>query len=374
MQNRPHGTIVSFMNSEHVFANALNTIEELGASRLSFLKQFFDTFENAWNASENRLGEALRDSTRASTVVVKRRGIDPKKEYQILKQRAISVFLHDDAAYPPVLRNIPTPPAILYVDGSLPSFEKMPALAVVGTRTPTSYGMQACQSIVEPVAAAGVCIISGLATGIDTEAHKSCLKAGGTTLAVVGSGLERSVIYPAGNARLADTIVANGGAIISEYPLTMKPASWTFPQRNRIIAGLAAATLVVEAKEKSGARITARYALDFGKDVFAIPGSIFSATSKTPHLLIQDGATPITSARDVLFALGIENTAETHQNSSSANTPEEVTVLDFLSEPRSANDIARSSDIHIGTVNGLLMNLEIRGMVKNMGGGVYRRC
>ncbi len=359
------------MQREHIFANALNHIPELGPRRLADLYARFASFERMWHAALSDLGLALHNDALARAVAEKRRAINPEREYERARSRNITIILKTDPAYPSHLRDLPDSPALLYIEGALQAFT-LPALAVVGTRSPTPYGREACRALVGPVAAAGIPIISGLAVGIDAEAHKTALTESGYTIGVLGSGIARDALYPTQNKRLADEIIAHGGALISEYPPFFKAATWTFPMRNRIIAGLSAAVLVVEAKEKSGTRITANYAAEYGRDVLAVPGAIFSANSWTPHSLIRDGAAAVTSAHEVFDALGLQRPTVA---SAVANvSPDEQTILALLEhEPRSANDLARGCAIGIGAIQHILAHFEIRGMVRNMGNGVYRK-
>ena len=362
--------IVLFMQQEHIFANAFNCIQELGPQRLSLLQKYFGSFETAWRASQSELRAALHDIPATASIAEKRKQIYPEQEFALLQKHHVAILLQKDNLYPEPLRQIPDSPALLYIEGTLRIFDK-PGLAVVGTRTPTAYGREVCRTLVPPIAAAHVPIISGLALGIDTEAHKAALDQNGYTIAILGSGLMRSALYPASNKKLADEIVSRGGALVSEYPLQCKATQWTFPLRNRIIAGLSKAVLVIEAREKSGTRITARYAVEYNRDVLTTPGSIFSTNSWTPHSLIKEGATPITSADDILEALGISQTSEKKNNGNLSE--QEQALLKYLREPLSVNELARAASADISALQRTLALLEIRGAVRNMGNGIYRK-
>ncbi len=359
------------MARDAVFANAFNQMLELGPVRLRRLREHFETFESAWKASRAEIARAGLEPKVADAVAEKRNAIDPDRIWEELERAGIQVLLENDTGYPARLKRIPSPPQILYIKGTLPPDDK-PAVAVVGTRRPSRYGLEACEVLTRDLATSEVVIVSGLALGIDTRAHAVSLEAGGTTVAVLGSGHSPRVLYPAANRGLAEKIVGAGGAVISEYPYDLKAQLWTFPQRNRIIAALAEGTLVVEAKERSGARITARYALDFGKDVFAVPGEIFSQNAATPHELIRDGAMLATSAKDILFALGLE-TPEEEAEKKEAHTDEEKHILSFLIEPKHASDLTRESALPTPVVNQTLTILEIRGIIKHIGWGLYRK-
>ena len=240
--------------------------------------------------------------------------------------------------FPPALLEIPQVPKKLFVVGELPDPSQFYYLAVVGSRKYTSYGKEACERIISGLAGYPICIVSGLAMGIDGIAHRAALDAGLRTVAVPGSGLEQSVIYPRTHLGLAKEIVENGGALLSEYEPDFKATPWSFPQRNRIMAGLTQGTLIIEAEEKSGTLITARMALDYNRNVFVVPGPIFSATSKGTNNLLRQGATPITSAKDLLEEIGfVEQTFGALDIT--LYTPEEQAVLILLDEPREREEI-----------------------------------
>lgn len=205
-------------------------------------------------------------------------------------------------SYPTLLKEIYDPPQTLYVNGQLRAKEKYP-LAVVGTRKVSLYGKKITRSLVEALAQAGFTIISGLALGVDGIAHQTTLDVGGKTIAVLGSGLD--IIYPSFHQQLAQKIIESNGAIISEYELKTRPSKWTFPARNRIVAGMSLGTLVIEAPKKSGALITARFALEQGREVFAVPGSVYNENSAGCNLLIKMGAKPVTKPEDILEAFNL---------------------------------------------------------------------
>lgn len=208
-----------------------------------------------------------------------------------------------DKNYPHLLKEIYDPPEKLYFLGELKTKEKYP-LAVVGTRKVSSYGKQITRSLVKTLAQAGLTIISGLALGVDGLAHQAALDVGGRTIAVLGSGL--NVIYPSAHKRLFQKIVECNGVIISEYSSNARPSKWTFPARNRIVAGMSLGVLVIEAPKKSGALITARFALEQGREVFAVPGSVYNENSAGCHYLIKMGAKPVTKPEDILEAFNLE--------------------------------------------------------------------
>lgn len=273
--------------------------------------------------------------------------------------------------FPPLLNEIPDAPKQLFVRGELlPRGAKH--LAVVGSRNYTDYGRHAVESLIGGLRGYNIAIISGLALGIDGLAHRAALDAGLYTLAVPGSGIDDSVLYPRRNRGLAHEILQSGGGLLSEFEPTFKATTWSFPQRNRIMAGLAHAVLVVEAKEKSGTLITSRLATEYNRDVLTVPGSIFSESTKGPHMLIRLGATPVTSSEDILEALGIEVDVPQGAKLPAGRTPEETQILELLSEPREQGELIRLLNMDAAQANVLLMQLEIRGVIKNQNGIIHR--
>lgn len=277
------------------------------------------------------------------------------------------------ATWPQLLRELPekAQPELLYVEGTLPPKDAL-IVGIVGTRKPTSYGKDVAHDVAFALASHGIIIASGLAVGIDTIAHEAALEAGTPTIAILGSGISRSVLYPYQNRNLADKIVAAGGAIISEYESETKPEAWTFPQRNRIIAGIAHTVIVVEAGEKSGALITARFANEYGRNVFAVPGEITSDQSRGTNALIKQGATPLLHSDDVLESLGIES-SKLIQGKDEAANDEEKKILEALTEELSIDEIIKLTGLKAHVVLSATTELEIRGMIKGTGNGMYRK-
>lgn len=280
--------------------------------------------------------------------------------------------LNDDK-FPPQLLEIPEPPRELWVVGELPPPETV-LLTVVGSRKCTSYGKEACDELIAGLRGYDIAIVSGLAIGTDTNAHRSALLAGLRTIAVPGSGLDPSVIYPRSNLRLAEEIVEAGGALLSEFEPTMRAAEWTFPKRNRIMAGLSRATLLIEASEKSGTLITARLASDYNRDVLVVPGSIFSEASRGTHQFLKLGATPVTSSEDILLALGfdVDKDAQPAECDLSLLSPDERRMVEFLSEPRERDEIVAALEMSANDANVLLMKMEIAGLIIAGPGGIRR--
>lgn len=249
---------------------------------------------------------------------------EASKHLERLERDEIRLVSYEEPQYPDGLRRIPDPPPVLFVKGTLLP-EDSRAVAVVGSRNATPYGVWACQFLAEGLARAGFCVVSGLAVGIDATAHWACLEAGGRTIGVLGTGLDR--VYPKANARLFDQIPAHG-ALVSEFPLETPPAAWNFPRRNRLISGLSAGVLVVEASRRSGTSVTVRSALEQGREVFAVPGDIRSPGSRGPHRLIQEGAKLVESVDDIVAELeGVCGKAETRAafQGKKSRRPEEET-------------------------------------------------
>lgn len=263
--------------------------------------------------------------------------------------------------FPPLLLEIPDPPKKLYVRGTLPSYEKL-WLAVVGSRAATSYGRQAVHHLIEGLRGYPVVIVSGLAYGIDAEAHKSALEAGLSTVAVPGSGLDWSVMYPRANVNLAREIMKADGAHLSEFEPNMKAADYTFPQRNRIMVGLSKAVLVIEAKERSGSLITARLAAEYNRELLVVPGSIFSAESRGTHQFLKLGATPATESEDILRALGIETKARETISRADLSLNERQ-VLEVIASPVSRDTLLETLKLPVSEANILLSTMEIKGLI-----------
>jgi DNA processing protein len=262
---------------------------------------------------------------------------------------------------PPLLRAIHDPPRRLYLRGDgEPSVLSAKTVAIVGARACSPYGAQVARMLGRELATSGIVVVSGLARGIDAEAHRGALESSGQTVAVLGCGIDRD--YPAAHASLAGQI-AERGLIVSEYEPGVEPAPWRFPARNRIIAGLCVATVVVEARERSGALITADFALEEGREVFAVPGEITSALSSGTNALLRLGATPLTSASDVLEALGLEEPAARHEQTHP--------LLELL--PATVDELVRASGLAASEIAATLAELELAGLAAE-GEGMFRRC
>jgi DNA processing protein len=294
------------------------------------------------------------------------RSFDGRAYEQRLAAQGVRFVARSAGDFPPLLRAIHDPPAGLFLRGAAdPVLLARPAVAIVGARACSGYGGSVARTIGRELAAAGLLVVSGMARGVDGEAHRGALEAGGSTVAVLGCGVDRD--YPAAHAELARRI-GETGLIVSEYAPGVEPAPWRFPARNRIVAGLAAATVVVEARERSGALITADFALEEGREVFAVPGEITSRLSEGANALLKLGASPLTSAADVLCCFGLEAAA-------SAGTPVEGTAGEILALVREAaagaDELSRAAGLPADAVARALVELELAGRVV-CADGMYR--
>ena len=282
-----------------------------------------------------------------------------------MEVNAVRTIARRKPGYPPLLSELHDPPATLFLRGEADAV-LAPGVAVVGARSCSAYGAHVARSLARDLASAGLVVVSGLARGLDGEAHRGALEGGGRTVAVLGCGIDRD--YPRSHAELARRIVASG-AVVSEYPPGVQPAPWRFPARNRIIAGLSLATVVVEARERSGALITADFALELGRDVFAVPGEITSGLSAGTNDLLRQGAAPLTAVRDVLEALGIEPQPAAGASSVSDAA---LTVLSILGDGAcGVDELTRATGLSSAEVASALVELELGGMAAQAD-GVYR--
>ena len=272
---------------------------------------------------------------------------------------------------PPSLREIPQPPGKLYLEGILPDPSVHTYIAVVGSRRYSSYGREACESIIAGLAGHPIVIVSGLALGIDAIAHRAAITAGLPTIAVPGSGLDRSVLYPATNRELAQEILSHGGGLLSEYEPKMRASIFTFPQRNRIMAGLSSGVLIIEAAAKSGTLITARLALEYNRNVYAVPGSIFSPSAAGPNSLLRHGATPVTSSHDLLSELGFEHPHGYGPDPTELSAAERR-IYDALVTPMGRDELIRILGISTHEASALLVMLEMKGVIRESLGEIRR--
>lgn len=340
--------------------------------RYQDLLKAFSSLDAAFDAEFDDLKKALPwEEGLIHEFLLWRDDIDEHNIQETLERESIRCILPDDDAYPSLLKEIYDPPFCLFVRGTLGTYDY--PLAVVGTRKHTRYGKQVTEELVAPLAQKGVAIVSGLALGIDAIAHETALSRGGTTVAVLGAGVDRQHVYPSNNKHLAERIVASGGALLSEYPPGTLPTRYTFPKRNRIIAGMSLGTLVIEAPEKSGSLITASCSLDANRDVFVVPQNITSRTAAGPNSLLKVGATPVTDPEDILNALNLQDIERFVANKAIIpDSPTEAEILKHLSrEPIHIDELVRQSSLPSHTVGSTLTLMEMKGTVKNLGAMMY---
>jgi len=346
-----------------------NLVKGIGSVRFKALQSYFGDLRNAWLAPADEL-EACGLTPRLAAAVVEARQSDiVERTWRFIEQQGISILTWEDPLYPRRLKEIDQPPPVVYLLGQMDESDQC-AVAIVGTRRITAYGRQAANEIGGALARHGVTIVSGLARGVDAVAHQAALKNGGRTLAVLGSGVDQ--IYPPEHRQLAEQIAACG-AVLSDYPPGTAPEASNFPPRNRIISGLAQAVIVVEAGEKSGALITAAFAAEQGREVFAIPGSIYAPQSKGANVLIREGAHALLDAQEVLDALNLGQTEEFR----AARTvlPADATeaqLFDILGrEPLHVDEIRARTNLPIERVSAALTLMELKGLVRQVGNMHY---
>lgn len=351
---------------------AFSRVGGIGAVRLRALLDAFGDLETAWRAPASELSRAGLGPQTLASLLEARSHLDPEAELARVEQAGCQVLTWEDESYPARLREITQPPPVLYMWGEILPQDRW-AAAVVGTRRPTSYGQAAAREIAGALAASGLTVVSGLARGIDSLAHLAALDAGGRTLAVLGSGIDQ--LYPPEHRLLAERIAASG-AVLTDYALGTKPEAGNFPPRNRIISGLALAVILVEAGEGSGALITADFAADQGREVFAVPGSIYSRASRGTNALIRTGANVLTSPDDVLEALNLD--VVVRQEAMSEALPEddgERKVLGALTfEPTHVDEVQTRCGLPAAQVAASLAMLELKGRVRQVGGMQYVRA
>ena len=354
-----------------VYLNALNIINGVGPQKMRKLMEFFPSAEAAWSADLFALGQSGVGEALAGKIFSQRTGIDPMLEWAKLEKENIRMLTEDDSDYPRLLKEIPTAPYILYMKGEMDL--NAPMISIVGSRKFTDYGSRVAYAFAKDLAKAGITVVSGMAYGIDSIAHRGALDGGGKTIAVLGNSLDDKNIYPTSNLNLSREISSNG-CLLSDYPIeTPAGIPGNFPARNRIVAGLSMGTLIVEAGEKSGTLITANLALEFNRDVFAVPGQIFSPQSLGTNDLIKKGAKAVTSIRDILEELRLEEKAEKSLAPAKIpDTGEEEILLHILSnDPLHIDNISKLSKLGTATVASTLAMMEIKGWVRNIGGQNY---
>lgn len=348
---------------------SFSKVPGIGRVKISQLLEYFTTLAVAWDAPAAELKKAGLDSRSVTAIVSLRSRIIPDAEIDNLSKYKVKAITCNSPDYPQRLKEIHDYPPIIYVRGALLSEDEC-CVAVVGTRRATAYGRQVTEEIVTDLSKNKITIVSGLAKGIDSIAHRAALDAGGRTVAIFASGLD--TVYPAENVRLAREIIERG-ALISEYPLGTRPKADNFPRRNRILSGISLGVLVVEAGEKSGALITAEQALQQNREVFAIPGSILSPTSRGTNNLLQQGAKLVRNYLDILEELNLAMVTQQLEMKELLPTDKTESLLlkQLSAEPTHIDQICRQSGLAAALVGGTLTMMELKGMVKQVGGMNY---
>lgn len=350
---------------ERAYWIAFNRVPGIGPARLSALLEECGSIDAAWGAPIQSLRAAGLDRRSIESLLAARQRLDPQAELEKVLHRGYGVYCWDDDGYPNNLRSVPLAPPLLYVRGQIEARDEL-AVAVVGTRRVSPYGTEVARELGSNLARNGVTVVSGLALGVDSIAHQAALDSGGRTIAVLGSGVDQ--IYPARNRRMALQIMEQG-AVVSEYALGVKPEARNFPPRNRIISGLSLAVIIVEAGKRSGALITANFAAEQSREVFAVPGSILSPGSSGCNRLIQDGAIPVTSVDDLFDHLNLADAvAQQEARSTVPASPDEALILEHIStEPQHMNEIVRAAPFETAEVSSLLAMMELKGLVRQVG-------
>ena len=361
------------ISQEKQYLIALNCNTYLRGNRILSLLEYFKSAENLYKASANDLINTGIKEEIAEKIKLEQKKIvlgEEEKKGEKLNIKITTIF---DEDYPLALKQIAVPPPVLYYKGQL-SANNDNLIAIVGCRKSTTYGNLITENIVRDLVDENWIIVSGMARGIDTAAHKSCLSAGGKTIAVLGCGLD--IVYPPENKNLAEKIIENG-CLISEFPLGTRPFAANFPQRNRIISGLSKGVVVVQAALRSGALITASFALEQNKEVFAVAGNINLEQSKGPHFLIKQGAKLVENAQDILEEFGIfkkTNNQNLTNKIVEELTAEEKIIYNNLSfEPKVIDEIIQQINLNASKVNSTLLLLEIKNLIKKVAGNLYVR-
>jgi DNA processing protein len=353
---------------------AINMVEGLKSIHRAALIKTFESAENVFRQTEMDLMAAAQIKGEVAQRIAHFNFRNAEKEVALARRAGIALLTQEDEKYPELLRNIPDPPAVLYVRGEL--LENEVPVALVGSRKATPYGLNVTQTLARDLAKIGVTIVSGLARGVDARAHHAALEAGGRTIAVLGSGID--VIYPSEHKMLVEKIIRSG-AVISEFPMETPPNRDNFPVRNRIISGLSHLVVVVEASDKSGSLITARMAAEQGREVLAVPGSVFNEQSRGCHALIKDGASLVRNWQDVIAELP-NRLSNAFTNQKQDSEPEHLTeveksVIALLSfeQPSHVDQIAQKAGIQSKDLLGTLVNLELKNYITQIPGKNFLR-
>ncbi len=358
------------IDEKYIFGFAL--IPEIGPARFEKLKKTFNSLESAWKASATSLARAGIDKKTSKIIVQKRSAIIIEQEYEKFKQSKIIMLCKDQGGYPKRLKEIKSAPFVLFCLGNIKLLQKK-QLAIVGTRKPTNYGQIVTEKLAIGISNTGLVVTSGMAHGIDSCAHKAALDAGKPTIAVLGGGIANTILQIS-SKQIAQAILSQDGLIVSEYQPNFLASKFTFPARNRIISGLSLGVLVIEAGEKSGSLITARYALEQNREVLAVPGNIFSPQSLGTNWLLKQGAQLVRDANDILEAFHFTIPQENNVKERVFDDEQEQKIYCRLSfEPIHIDKLARICNLNSSTVAMKLSLVELKGAIKSLGGGMFIR-
>ncbi len=347
----------------------LNSINGIGNTTIEKLLWYFGSFEVLWNAPVSEINRVPNVRKKALEKLIETRNIEYIKKYkEKISSKNINCMDKNDELYPAILKSIPDSPHLLYGRGKIIKEDKK-AIAIIGSRKCTSYGKNIAYKFAKELASYGITVVSGMAYGIDSAAHRGALDGGGRTIAVLGCSVD--ICYPKSNANLMRDIIGNG-AVISEYPLGTNPTPGNFPRRNRIISGLSKGVLVVEAGLKSGTLITVDYALEQGKDVFSIPGNINCSVSQGTNKLIKEGAKPVTCVEDILEEFNIQKQIKEKDNLHLDLSDTERGVLEIVmkKQPIHMDMIGSILDLDAGTLNSIITILEIKEIIEQLPGKI----
>ncbi len=347
-----------------------NIVKGIGAAKLRALREHFGSMEVAWEANSAELTRMGLDKRTIASFLTTRSEIDLEGEMEKLDRMGVDLLCWESPNYPAQLRDIPASPPVIYVKGDLLDTDRW-AIAIVGTRRLTAYGRQMTHALTSGLVRHDITIVSGLARGIDSIAHKAAVEQGGRTIGVLACGID--CIYPPENRKLAEQIADGQGAVISEHALGVQPEKKNFPPRNRIISGLSLGTVVVEAAKVSGALITTKFAREQGREVYAVPGNANSRASKGTNNLIKQGGKLVTEAQDILEDLNLERAPEQQAvQMILPDSAEEATLIPLLIDaPRHVDELSRESGLPAPLVSSTLVMMELKGQVQQIGGMQY---
>lgn len=357
---------------EQIYANALALIPQLGPVRLNLLFKHFKSWKKIWEASSSNYAALGFNTKLLEQIMSAKSGINPQERFSELAKQNIEIVLNEDSNYPQILREISAAPPILYLRGNRKLLNTT-CVGIVGTRKITPYGRLACTEIVSGLVNSGLTIVSGLAFGVDAQALETATAISGRAIAVLASPLDDASIGPKSNFQLSRKIIEHG-LLLSEYPLGYNIQKQNFPIRNRIISGLSVGTLVVEADIDSGSLITANFALEQNREVFAIPGSIFSEVSRGTNNLIKKGAKLVNSYTDILEELNLDSSPEVEIEIDNSVSDLEQQIIETLTrDPMHIDDLTRTIKMPAASVSSTLILLEMKGRVRNVGGAKFAK-